>query len=546
MRSIRTRLLAVSVLIALVGVAVTAFIADSIGRDQTRSEVERVLREQGSIASQLDGYALDHWGWDGVDEMVDRLAAETGLRIVIRDLDGRRVLADSARNSPGQEDVALAESPTRFLDPLFDLSVGDFLSVADTGGDPGFSEAEFSASLEECLQGAGIDYEVIVDPDTGISYPQSLIPGEDEQCVTSTLEEFGYLVDSGVPDLGAPGDPGGTDGEFVSGPEPALLYIGYRSGSGLTGSTRGSSPVLILIVVGVVALAAGLTALASRRILGPVSQLTRAARQIEAGGVAETVEVRSRDELGELARAFNQMGESLETEDRLRRRLTSDIAHELRTPLSNILGYLEAAGDGLVPRDETLTATLREEAEVLRDLVDDLQTLSLAESGGLVMNPVTTDLVEIVDSVVNANSARAVEKGVRLESRFSGGTRVRVDPRRLRQVLTNLVSNAVRHTDEGGSVTIEPGDHDDHRGPVGAVIRVVDTGSGIEPRHLEHIFERFYRVEDARGRSTGGSGLGLAISRQLVELMGGTLEVSSRPRRGSTFTVRLPADAVDG
>ncbi len=570
MRSIRTRLLAVSVLIALVGVALTAFIADAVGRDQTRSEVERVLREQGSIASQLDSYALDNWGWDGVQEVVDSLAEQTGLRIVIRDLEGRRVLADSASTSPDQAKVTLDDSPTRFLDPLFDLSVGDLLTGVDSGAGPettDIDEAEFTAALEDCLTAAGIDYEILVDPDTGLTYPQSVVPGEDEQCLTSTFAEFGLLSDTGTPTTGDPGD------DLGPAPEPVLLYLGYRSGRGLTGSTGGSSPVLILVVIGVVALAAFLTAMASRRILGPVSQLTRAARQIESGGVAEPVEVRSRDELGELARAFNQMGETLETEDRLRRRLTSDIAHELRTPLSNILGYLEAADDGLVPRDEALTATLIEEANALKDLIDDLQTLSLAESGGLVMEPVTTDLADLVESVVAANSARAVEEGVGLHSRIPESVRVTVDPRRLRQVLTNLVSNAIRHTDEGGSVTLEVrssvgstlgvdpfgstgsaggggagGEAGDECDPAVAgaaeageevVIRVVDTGSGIEARHLDHIFDRFYRVEDARGRATGGSGLGLAISRQLVDLMGGTLEASSEPGRGSVFTVRL-------
>ena len=546
MRSIRTRLLAVSVLIALVGVAVTAFIADAVGRDQTRTEVERVLREQASIASELDGYALENWSWDGVQATVDRLAAETGLRIVIRDLEGRRILADSAAGLPDQASVALSDSPTRFLDPISDLSVGDFLSVAETGVDPGvfdIDEADFSAALEQCLVASGVEYEVVVDPETGISYPESVIAGEDEPCITSTLQDFGFPIET---DPSISGDPGA---DFSFAPEPVLLYLGYRSGSGLTGSTGGSSPVLILVVVGVVVLAAGLTALASRRILGPVSQLTRAARQIESGGVAEPVDVRSRDELGELARAFNRMGASLETEDRLRRRLTSDIAHELRTPLSNILGYLEAAHDGLVPRDEALTATLTEEAEALRDLIDDLQTLSLAESGALAMDPVATDLTEIVESVVSANGARAAEKGVALRSRSEGPIVSRVDPRRLRQVLTNLVSNAVRHTDSGGSVTIEvdrTGDLPEPAGFAGAVITVTDTGSGIEPRHLEHIFDRFYRVEDARGRTTGGSGLGLAISRQLVDLMGGRLEVSSEPGRGSTFTIRLEADTVAG
>jgi signal transduction histidine kinase len=285
-----------------------------------------------------------------------------------------------------------------------------------------------------------------------------------------------------------------------------------------------------------IAIAIILTFVLSRHFLAPVKALSRAARQFGKGDFSRRVESDDKGELGELASSFNTMADDLERTERLRRHMVADIAHELRTPLSNLSGYLEAIRDGVIQPDETAVASLSEEAATLARLVDDLQEISLSDAGELKLITTPDDIGRLIRDAVNALQAKAAAKGLTLSTDLPDGLpQVNIDSQRIRQVLNNLLANAVAHTGPGGRVTVAA------RLREGRVyVSVVDTGEGIPAEDLPYIFERFYRVDKSRARATGGSGLGLTIARRLVEAHGGTIEVESQPGRGSIFTFNLP------
>jgi signal transduction histidine kinase len=266
-----------------------------------------------------------------------------------------------------------------------------------------------------------------------------------------------------------------------------------------------------------------------------VEALSRAARGLARGDFSQRVDVRSRDEVGELARTFNTMAEELKRADEMRRNLVADVAHELRTPLTNIRGYIEAIRDGLVKPDAATLNSIYEEVLLLSRLIEDLQLLALAEAGQLPLHLQTCDLSEVVRKAAAAVQPQAEAKGLSLTVAVPGRLPVRADPERTGQVLRNLLTNAVNYTPRGGRITVaveEAGEE--------AEVRVVDTGVGIPPEELPYIFERFYRVDKSRSRATGGTGLGLTIARRLVEAQGGRMRAESQVGRGSTFIFTLP------
>lgn len=317
-------------------------------------------------------------------------------------------------------------------------------------------------------------------------------------------------------------------------PPPALLYTG--TADRFDPFADGGWQRTMLAGLGVLVIAAGLTLLAGRRLTKPIRALTVAANQMGGGDRDARVPVNGNDEVARLGRAFNAMADSIESGDRQRKTMVADIAHELRTPLANVSGYLEAAEDGVVPLDLDLVSSLREESEHLHHLIDDLGILALADAGELRMHPEEIDAADLATRVVAAHQAAAAKAEVSLAVVAAELVAVHADPMRLRQALANLVGNALRYTPAGGSVTVTVTTDDD-----GVRLDVADDGPGITPEHLPHVFDRFYRAEKSRSRATGGSGLGLAITRQLVEANGGTVDVTSSAGTGSTFTIRLPA-----
>jgi len=283
----------------------------------------------------------------------------------------------------------------------------------------------------------------------------------------------------------------------------------------------------------------------SRSIIAPLRAMMQASQRIAAGHYAERVDARSDDELGQLARRFNQMAEQLEHVESRRRRLIADVAHELRTPLSAITGSMEGLIDGVLPAGRETFEQIHAEADRLSRLVNDLQELSRVEARAYQLNLRAVDIAELVRTVTKRLGPQFEQKQVSLAVRIDGRAgstelmeplRVLADEDRMIQVLTNLAGNALQYTPEGGRVTISAKQIEGQ-----ARISVQDTGIGIPPEHLPLIFDRFYRVDRSRSRLQGGSGIGLTIARYLVEAHGGRIWAQSEGEgRGSVLHLTLP------
>ncbi len=280
-----------------------------------------------------------------------------------------------------------------------------------------------------------------------------------------------------------------------------------------------------------------------RQIVSPVRHLTTAAKKVAAGDLKQRIEVKSQDEIGQLAVAFNQMADSLSRDHELRRNLMADVAHELRTPLSIIQGNLEAMLDGVLPTSPEEIASLRDETALLGRLVSDLRLLSLAEAGQLKLERAPIDLPVLIRNALVTLRPQAEAGNILLSDELPASMPLsNLDPDRINQVLHNLLANALRYTPAGGTVTVTVRLEGSN-----ARVDISDTGSGIAADDLPYLFDRFYRAEKSRSRSSGGSGIGLTIVRQLVRAHGGEVSVESpilkRPDGsgyGSRFTFTLP------
>ena len=285
------------------------------------------------------------------------------------------------------------------------------------------------------------------------------------------------------------------------------------------------------------AVAIAVSLFTSRRIVEPIRAMMRASREIAAGRFDRRVIAPGEDELGELARSFNRMAEELEQTERRRLNLIADVAHELRTPLTNIRTMLDALSDGVLPADASAYGAMSKEMHRLQRLVHDLQELSRAESGQIPIHPAPVHPGELVSGVVDRLALQFSDKDVILRTTLSPGLpEVRADAARIIQVLVNILGNALQYTPEGGEVQLTV----ERRGDEVQFL-VQDTGRGIPPADLPHIFERFYRVDKSRARASGGSGIGLTISKHIVEAHGGRIWAASEgPGQGSAFGFTLP------
>jgi signal transduction histidine kinase len=278
-----------------------------------------------------------------------------------------------------------------------------------------------------------------------------------------------------------------------------------------------------------------LTLFLSSRILAPVRALSGAARRLARGDFGEQVQVRTRDELGQLADTFNMMSQELARTEEMRRNMVADVAHELRTPLSNIRGIVEAMRDGVMAMDEKTLGSIHEEVMLLARLVDDLQELTLAEAGKLALDKQDTDIAELARHAAEVARPGAEAKGIVVRVEATGQACARADSERIAQVLRNLLNNAINYTPEGGQVAVSVEVMDAE-----VAVEVADTGIGIPAEDLPRIFDRFYRVDKSRSRVTGGSGLGLTIAKRFVDAHGGRMTVESEVGQGSKFTFTIP------
>jgi signal transduction histidine kinase len=299
---------------------------------------------------------------------------------------------------------------------------------------------------------------------------------------------------------------------------------------------------LIFGSLGAAALSILLGTLLARSLTRPLQDLTEATRAVADGDLQRQVPVRSKDEVGTLAESFNRMSAALNRSQRLRRQMTADIAHDLRTPLSIIVGHLDAVDEGVLPADTKTIDIMRDEAMHLSHMIDDLRTLSLADAGELSL---TRSLVEpgvLLQRSAIAHQPAAQAAGLEVEVDIEPGLpTLNLDPERMTQVLGNLIDNALLHTPKGGRILLSARPDGE-----GVEIRLCDSGPGIPQAELELVFERLYRSDKSRQRNAGGSGLGLAIAKSIVEAHGGTIRAESAPGKGTTIVVTLPADSDGG
>ncbi len=355
---------------------------------------------------------------------------------------------------------------------------------------------------------------------------------------TVVADSEDYLVGSRIEDLSWSGDvftlPGrrASIGKLLVKPGKSPLEIRFLSSINRSALISGLVAGLFAITLAVVY---------SQRITSPVRSLTGAVKRMEEGDLGSQVDEGPGGEIGRLASAFNSMSTKLEKQERLRKNMVSDIAHELRTPLATIRGYLQIAGDGLVEPDDGVLDSIHREAEFLTRLVDDLQDLSLADAGKLTVDKKVIALQDVVNQVVERFArARADEKSIKLETDFQETRLVEADPVRIDQVIRNLLENAFEYTPEGGWVKVSLQERE------GMVkVTVEDSGPGVPSAERGRIFDRFYRVDKSRSRETGGSGLGLTIASRIIRSHGGKIGLESEVGRGSKFWFTLPVSTED-
>jgi signal transduction histidine kinase len=320
-----------------------------------------------------------------------------------------------------------------------------------------------------------------------------------------------------------------------------ILYITHAEFPGISGTALDITYNSIgsyfiwggLVAIGIAVL---ITSFLSRRILSPVKALINVSRQYGKGNFSQRVDNKDKGELGELASSFNSMADDLERIQRLRQNMVADIAHELRTPLSNLKGYLEAINDGVIKPNKTTIRSLNEEATALSLLIADLQELSLADAGELKIIKQPEDISKLIKDTVTNSRPKAIAKGLKITVDLPNQLPLlNIDAHWIKQVLGNLLDNAIEHTGKSGRITVTANEQNNL-----ISISVSDNGEGIPAEDLPLIFERFYRVDKSRARTTGGSGLGLTIAKRLVEAHGGTIMATSEVGKGSCFTFTLP------
>jgi two-component system sensor histidine kinase BaeS len=587
-RSLVVRLLATSMLVALCAIVATAWLAVQSTTRAIQQEQGRSLSDDKGVYDALLGYAATHPSWAGVETVVAQRARKLGRRITLMTAE-RQVIVDSssgpslqnARPSatvdPLQVDLGLTGGTNR-IDPRV---IGPYRLSAKERADL----RQYANKKLSCLRGLGLDGQIVdtpsgrpsvqiigTDPKGGAAGCQTESPVEAAPTERKALEIVQGLVltclhekDSKYlaiqPDFTVLAVPTARDPAvnaarakraeacvqkarqtqlkpYVA--PPALLFVtdvSQGAAPPVFNLSRANTIRIAMVAGGVLLVTMLITVLVGRRLVRPLRALTDAARRPVDDQAR--VPVTTRDEIGYLAAALNELAARREQTEALRKSMVSDVAHELRTPLTNIRSWLEAAQDGLARLDPQLLGLLLEEAVLLQHIIDDLRDLAAADAGDLRLHREQVFVNDVLEQVAEAHRGAAETAGVRLRTEPSADPEVPVDPARLRQLAGNLVANAVRHTPAGGTVTLRSEVHDGT-----LTVAVADTGVGIAAADLPKVFDRFWRADDSRTRSTGGSGLGLAIARKLAEAHGGTISVESTLGQGSVFTVRLPVAAA--
>lgn len=319
----------------------------------------------------------------------------------------------------------------------------------------------------------------------------------------------------------------------LAGESTGMMTMGLAEQSFLEESQRSLGIASIVVI----AIAVSLGFVVSSLVTRPMRELASSAQKIASGDLTQRVRHRSDDEVGEVSDAFNSMAEQLEKKEKSRKRLLADVAHELRNPLSIVQGNLEAWLDGVITPTPEQIASVYDETVLLNRLITDLRELSLAEAGQLKLNMETASLSALVNAEITVFQARCQEKQVNLDAQVDSSLPgVSIDRDRIRQVLHNLIENALRFTPAQGSVTVQAKVIDGNS----LLISVSDSGSGIDAADLPYVFDHFYKADKSRQRIYGGAGIGLAMVKKYVELHGGRVWVESEAGKGSKFSFTIP------
>ncbi|WP_117211774.1 sensor histidine kinase [Allorhizocola rhizosphaerae] len=555
--SLRLRILAFVALVAFTAIGATAYLAYLQTSRQVTEDAVADRQVTNHVVERLTRYAQEHGTWEFVPATVDSLAKTTGQRIkLVTEWDEVIVDSDTLAGRTARGVVSppvLADPRPAFTLPLESIQSGGKSAAEITMAS--IQQYRSGVRFAACLTRQHLPVEMSLDQfgvptytaerATALQQPQTVDAcrsGQDSPAALSADANEVLACYVSKPEVISPEVRSTQTRDCLQktfavrsvdvAPVPLRVYLGA-----LGEPVPRLTPIPVIaaaLLVAVLALAG--TILLSRRVLRPVAQVTRAAERLGQGDLSQWVPDGGGDELAMLARSFNHMADSLRKGEDRQRRLVADVAHELRTPLANLRGYLEALKDGVLPASPELFASLHEEAVWQQRIVDDLQDLALAEAGVLTYHRTRVDLAELVEVCGTAHRPAAEAAGVTLTVQATGPVNVDADSDRLRQVVGNLVSNALRASSPGGSVTLTA-----DPGPDGwAVLTVRDTGSGIAASDVPHVFDRFWRADGARGRKTGGSGLGLAIARQIVTDHGGRIGVQSELGAGTVMTVTVP------
>ena len=482
--SLQSRLLLAFTLVILLTISAVFLMMwqATTGRIQRFGDrIERMV--SGRIQFTVTDYYLIHGRWDGIQPLIEQLGEQLKYRIILTDIDGK-IIADSTKEASNTQ-----------------LNLDKFVSRPVTLP----RESHGSVPPESQLR---------MPPQSSVLTPPgspALMPPESPPPSKSESSIIGYLFLMPL-----------TQSEISF----AALQIMYNE---IGGYFIGGA--LLAVIVAII-----ITLFLSRRILAPVKALTAAAQLLGKGDFSQRVQIRDKSEIGELASTFNSMAGNLERDEQIRRDMVADVAHELRSPLTNVRGYLEAIQDGVTKPDEKTIGSIYDETMLLSRLVDDLQELSLAESGELKLYCQDEEMPELIRQAVSAVQAKAVDKGISLSMALPYNLPlVYIDFLRIKQVLLNLLENAIVHTPSGGMIKVGAQEKGDM-----VEISVTDSGEGIPAGELPNIFERFHRVDKSRSRATGGSGLGLTIAKYFVEAHSSKIEVQSEPGKGSRFFFTVP------
>ncbi|KAA3644068.1 MAG: HAMP domain-containing protein [Chloroflexi bacterium] len=493
MRSLWVKLIGAFGLVILVGIGVVVVLASQATRGQFELYVTQTGQQWADrLAPILSNYYAQTGSWEGAEAILQQPTAYT---------------APSVPGLSGGDDCMDGESGGGMMGDMWDMMGSNWENNDWCQDDQWMMGIWTSAGNRLVL----VNEDRVIEADTAGILEGTQLEADDiarGTAITSQGERVGTII---VTPFNTPSTPAGN---FLGSVSRSVLWAG--------------------IAAGIVALVLG--SLLFFQITRPLRSLSAAAQSIAKGDLSKRAWIGNHDEVGQVARSFNQMADKLQNYEAERQNMTADIAHELRTPLSVIQGNLEAMLDNVLPASAKELALLHQETILLNRLISDLRTLSLADAGQLNLRKHPVNLAELIDQAIERLQLRVHEKGINLRTDISADLLpVQADPERLSQVLTNLVDNALRYTYDGTQVVIAAGNTTE-----GIQVSVTDDGPGIPEEELPNLFDRFWRAEKSRNRMTGGSGLGLAIVKQLVTAHGGSVWAENLPGAGIQFNFTVP------